>query len=719
LSEISGADLLLLDRDSVLRNERVQAPKNLAISKVILTSELAVEIYLVMPEDRSLHKQRAIDLSSRYGVAPKTIRDVWDRKTWSKATQHLVGPDAISRQSGLGMALIDLPSPSSQILLGTLVSGRLACGKYRVKLDDLSEVIECYVVNLNRFHPLSHTPADPAWAQAEEARRLAAEKDAAAKAAAFTMENMNPRKRGRRSMMQAESKSGSQGGQSRPQRNTLEGRCRTVLARLMRSEATSSLGELQDVLNKEEKYEKAALDAHGNTWQVLDELHKVSERAERKSFVTFFEFWEDMLNVWRKLDETYGRESPLCSLIQQVAEEFDRIFEDTFTDDLCRLRAAPGDPDDETVDGMDLFGLRVCIYNARERRLQYGMVDDADEGSVHIVYDDEEEGWVTLPSKELMILRPPEEESQAEVMGDIIPNTTTISSTKSAGTNEAAVNPQELLPLASKRMQITSTADDGVFAEESPQANSASHVTDVRKIVKQRLVQRALHDPNDPLLKAHVKLPEHVFQLGIKVEVLYDDGTWYLGCITQYNQETGQHRIVFDDGDWQEISLPDPDVRLACLTSNGESPQDLPSEAKGTEEAMAYLLGDLVWWQYTKGEWWPARVTSLQQVKSKQMRQDLEEMGQPDDDSVLVHTFGDRTFAWVDLPPDDMRGFGLHAELLSQSIGDQNGFEKSVKEALFLWQRLSAPQRNLQTGRYLILEDGGAVTSNVKVKLFL
>ena len=71
------------------------------------------------------------------------------------------------------------------------------------------------------------------------------------------------------------------------------------------------------------------------------------------------------------------------------------------TDDLARLRRAPGDGDENEVDGMDYFGLRVCVYNAGECRLQYGMVDDADDRSVHIMYDDEAEGWLNLPNKQV------------------------------------------------------------------------------------------------------------------------------------------------------------------------------------------------------------------------------------------------------------------------------------------------------------------------------
>ena len=41
-------------------------------------------------------------------------------------------------------------------------------------------------------------------------------------------------------------------------------------------------------------------------------------------------------------------------------------------------------------------------------------MDDADDASVHVMYDDEEEGWVTLPSKKLMILRPHEQDTVDE-----------------------------------------------------------------------------------------------------------------------------------------------------------------------------------------------------------------------------------------------------------------------------------------------------------------
>lgn len=70
----------------------------------------------------------------------------------------------------------------------------------------------------------------------------------------------------------------------------------------------------------------------------MDALQKVGERAERKEFATFFEFWEDVLGVFRTLQGLAGSDSPLHSLARGVVDEFHLIFEDTFagacTDEL-------------------------------------------------------------------------------------------------------------------------------------------------------------------------------------------------------------------------------------------------------------------------------------------------------------------------------------------------------------------------------------------------
>jgi len=58
--------------------------------KVLLTQDQALEIYKVRPMDNSPNaKPTSMDVAEQYGVSPKTVRDVWNRKTWVKVTKPL------------------------------------------------------------------------------------------------------------------------------------------------------------------------------------------------------------------------------------------------------------------------------------------------------------------------------------------------------------------------------------------------------------------------------------------------------------------------------------------------------------------------------------------------------------------------------------------------------------------------------------------------------
>ena len=181
---------------------------------------------------------------------------MWDRKTWYKATQHLWSTHTAHP------ARKDLPPPSPEVHLGTLVSDRRPNGTYLVKLDEHPDEVECNLGNLARYHPLTSVAADPAWAEAETLRRSEAEAAAAASAVAMADATTGPRKHGRKpgfrqQLLTAEGRSAAPGvgtaqGGLRPQRNTLEGRCRTVLARLLRSETTTNLGKVQEMLREDE-----------------------------------------------------------------------------------------------------------------------------------------------------------------------------------------------------------------------------------------------------------------------------------------------------------------------------------------------------------------------------------------------------------------------------------------------------------------------------------
>ncbi len=67
-------------------------------NRVILTSALAVEIYLLKYVEIKEPWQFANNgcktrggssiIAARYGVSPKAIRDIWNHKSWAKATCH-------------------------------------------------------------------------------------------------------------------------------------------------------------------------------------------------------------------------------------------------------------------------------------------------------------------------------------------------------------------------------------------------------------------------------------------------------------------------------------------------------------------------------------------------------------------------------------------------------------------------------------------------------
>jgi hypothetical protein len=84
--------------------EMCEAPQRRGIGKnrVILNRDLAVEIYkhklsLIKPRsfescfqgEQSKLRGASIKLASKYGVSAKTVRDVWNHKSWVAATYHL------------------------------------------------------------------------------------------------------------------------------------------------------------------------------------------------------------------------------------------------------------------------------------------------------------------------------------------------------------------------------------------------------------------------------------------------------------------------------------------------------------------------------------------------------------------------------------------------------------------------------------------------------
>jgi hypothetical protein len=79
-------------------NSRGEKPR----SRVVLNSSLAIEIYrhkidLMKPmtfsgcleSSNARIRGESTKLAKRYSVSAKTIRDIWNRKSWASATAHL------------------------------------------------------------------------------------------------------------------------------------------------------------------------------------------------------------------------------------------------------------------------------------------------------------------------------------------------------------------------------------------------------------------------------------------------------------------------------------------------------------------------------------------------------------------------------------------------------------------------------------------------------
>ena len=85
----------------------------LSSPRVILTEQQAVEICAMKPALPITANHRRCESQSRivaeqFGVSPKTVRDIWNRKTWVSATMHLfeTGPSEVL--AGLIFELCDL-----------------------------------------------------------------------------------------------------------------------------------------------------------------------------------------------------------------------------------------------------------------------------------------------------------------------------------------------------------------------------------------------------------------------------------------------------------------------------------------------------------------------------------------------------------------------------------------------------------------------------------
>ena len=80
-------------------------------ARIILTAEQAAEIYSLKNFclQGSKHRGYSLPIAKKYGVSPKTIRDIWNRQTWTFATVHLLPIiDGVTSQYECEVSLIIL-----------------------------------------------------------------------------------------------------------------------------------------------------------------------------------------------------------------------------------------------------------------------------------------------------------------------------------------------------------------------------------------------------------------------------------------------------------------------------------------------------------------------------------------------------------------------------------------------------------------------------------
>ena len=89
-----------------------------AESRVLLNKKLAADIYemklsLTAPtsfdsclrDSKMKMRGKSAKLSKLYGVSAKTIRDIWNRKTWTNATNHLWDKDIAFKKVKFNLAM--------------------------------------------------------------------------------------------------------------------------------------------------------------------------------------------------------------------------------------------------------------------------------------------------------------------------------------------------------------------------------------------------------------------------------------------------------------------------------------------------------------------------------------------------------------------------------------------------------------------------------------
>ena len=80
----------------------------------VLTAEQAVAVFLARKERTGKRGDVANTLARRFGVAPRTIRDIWNLRTWKEVTQPLWSSDDFARVAKKASMKRGCPPPEAR-----------------------------------------------------------------------------------------------------------------------------------------------------------------------------------------------------------------------------------------------------------------------------------------------------------------------------------------------------------------------------------------------------------------------------------------------------------------------------------------------------------------------------------------------------------------------------------------------------------------------------
>eukprot|EP00961_Rhodomonas_salina_P170713 2301793-Rhodomonas_salina.2 len=126
--------------------------------------------------------------------------------------------------------------------------------------------------------------------------------------------------------------------------------------------------------------------------------------------------------------------------------------------------------------------------------------------------------------------------------------------------------------------------------DDSPPAKSKSEAKPTASPAKSPVETVTISSSESP--PDTVKLQE-----GSRVEVLFDKKKWYQGTVGAFDKKKNTWRVTYDDGEEDEISFPDPEVRVLGKDSSPpkQDTEDEPSNGRKRRAATAvkkYILDD-------------------------------------------------------------------------------------------------------------------------------